>query len=162
MQISNLDEEKISLCWTLLQPSSQGSLSPIPFHGTRLSRLMEIRIAKMFAQGSGNSESSSRNHYQRLKPEYTIEWEYGSQQNVESRIHIMGRFIGLNISIYISQISIYTLSDLGVLSNLICSLSQAIQHNYSFKIFLQFWLARSTCIIHHNQLLMTNLEEFCV
>ena len=37
----------------------------------------------------------------------------------------MGRFIGLHISIYISQISIYTLSDLGVLSNLICSLSRA-------------------------------------
>ena len=26
---------------------------------------------------------------------------------------------------------------------------------YSFKIFPQFWLAYSTCIIHHNQLLMT-------
>ena len=26
---------------------------------------------------------------------------------------------------------------------------------YSFKIFSQFWLAKSTCIIHHNQLLMT-------
>ena len=26
---------------------------------------------------------------------------------------------------------------------------------YSFKIFPQFWLARRTCIIHHNQLLMT-------
>ena len=26
---------------------------------------------------------------------------------------------------------------------------------YSFKIFPQFWLAKSTCIIHHNQLLMT-------
>ena len=26
---------------------------------------------------------------------------------------------------------------------------------YSFKIFPQFWLAKSTRIIHHNQLLMT-------
>ena len=26
---------------------------------------------------------------------------------------------------------------------------------YSFKIFPQLWLAKSTCIIHHNQLLMT-------
>ena len=28
-------------------------------------------------------------------------------------------------------------------------------HYYSFKIFPQFWLAKSTRIIHHNQLLMT-------
>ena len=28
-------------------------------------------------------------------------------------------------------------------------------HYYSFKIFPQFWLARSTRVIHHNQLLMT-------
>ena len=28
---------------------------------------------------------------------------------------------------------------------------------YSFKIFPQFWLAKSTRIIHHNQLLMTKL-----
>ena len=28
-------------------------------------------------------------------------------------------------------------------------------HYCSFKIFPQFWLAKSTCIIHHNQLLMT-------
>ena len=27
---------------------------------------------------------------------------------------------------------------------------------YSFKIFTRFWLAKSTRIIHHNQLLMTN------
>ena len=27
--------------------------------------------------------------------------------------------------------------------------------NYSFKIFLRFWLAKSTRIIHHNQLLLT-------
>ena len=26
---------------------------------------------------------------------------------------------------------------------------------YSFKIFPRFWLAKSTCLIHHNQLLMT-------
>ena len=26
---------------------------------------------------------------------------------------------------------------------------------YSFKIFPQFWMAKSTCLIHHNQLLMT-------
>ena len=26
---------------------------------------------------------------------------------------------------------------------------------YSFKIFPGFWLAKSTCLIHHNQLLMT-------
>ena len=26
---------------------------------------------------------------------------------------------------------------------------------YSFKIFLHFWLAKSTCIIHHNQPLLT-------
>ena len=30
-----------------------------------------------------------------------------------------------------------------------------ILNYYSFKIFPQFWLAKSTCIIHHNQLLMT-------
>ena len=29
------------------------------------------------------------------------------------------------------------------------------KHYYSFKIFPQFWLAESTGIIHHNQLLMT-------
>ena len=29
------------------------------------------------------------------------------------------------------------------------------QYYYSFKIFPQFWLARSTRIIHHNQLMMT-------
>ena len=28
--------------------------------------------------------------------------------------------------------------------------------NYSFNIFPQFWLAKSTRVIHHNQLLMTN------
>ena len=28
-------------------------------------------------------------------------------------------------------------------------------HYYSFRIFSQFWLAKSTRIIHHNQLLMT-------
>ena len=28
-------------------------------------------------------------------------------------------------------------------------------HYYSVKIFLRFWLAKSTRIIHHNQLLMT-------
>ena len=31
----------------------------------------------------------------------------------------------------------------------------SLLHYYSFKLFLQFWLAKSTCIIHHNQLLMT-------
>ena len=30
---------------------------------------------------------------------------------------------------------------------------------YSFKIFPRFWLAKSTCIIHHNQLLMTKFER---
>ena len=30
---------------------------------------------------------------------------------------------------------------------------------YSFKIFPQFWLAKSTCIIHHNQLLMTKFGK---
>ena len=30
-------------------------------------------------------------------------------------------------------------------------------HYYSFKIFPQFWLAKSTRIIHHNQLQMTKL-----
>ena len=30
---------------------------------------------------------------------------------------------------------------------------------YSFKIFPQFWLAKSTPIIHHNQLLMTKFER---
>ena len=34
-------------------------------------------------------------------------------------------------------------------------LSCFILHYYSFKIFPRFWLAKSTCIIHHNQLLMT-------
>ena len=29
------------------------------------------------------------------------------------------------------------------------------KHYYSFKILPQFWLAKSTRIIHHNQLLMT-------
>ena len=33
--------------------------------------------------------------------------------------------------------------------------STFIYHYYSFKIFPQFWLAKSTRIIHHNQLLMT-------
>ena len=28
-------------------------------------------------------------------------------------------------------------------------------HYYSFKIFFRFWLAKSTLLIHHNQLLMT-------
>ena len=28
-------------------------------------------------------------------------------------------------------------------------------YNYSFKIFLRFWLAKRTRIIHHNQLLLT-------
>ena len=30
-----------------------------------------------------------------------------------------------------------------------------IGYYYSFKIFSQFWLAKSTCVIHHNKLLMT-------
>ena len=30
---------------------------------------------------------------------------------------------------------------------------------YSFKIFPQFWLAKSTRVIHHNQLLMTKSER---
>ena len=36
-----------------------------------------------------------------------------------------------------------------------------IAYYYSFKIFPHFWLAKTTCIIHHNQLLWPNLEEFC-
>ena len=50
-------------------------------------------------------------------------------------------------------ISIYTLSDLGVLSNLIGSLSLANEHYYSFKIFPRFGLVETTRIIH--QLLFT-------
>ena len=47
----------------------------------------------------------------------------------------------------------------GYLLNLFCSIwIVCFNHNYySFKIFPQFWLAKSTCIIHHNQLLMTKL-----
>ena len=30
---------------------------------------------------------------------------------------------------------------------------------YSFKIFPSFWLAKSTCIIHHNQLQMTKFRR---
>ena len=30
---------------------------------------------------------------------------------------------------------------------------------YSFKIFPRFWLVKSTRIIHHNQLLLTNFEK---
>ena len=32
---------------------------------------------------------------------------------------------------------------------------QLIKHYHSFKIFPRFWLAKSTCLIHRNQLLMT-------
>ena len=30
---------------------------------------------------------------------------------------------------------------------------------YSFKIFVRFWLAKSTSIIHHNQLLLTKFRR---
>ena len=42
--------------------------------------------------------------------------------------------------------------------HMLCQLSSWIAnkvHYYSFKIFSQFWLAKSTRTIHHNQLLMT-------
>ena len=47
-----------------------------------------------------------------------------------------------------------------LLSSLSLSLSSSLSllsfnYYYSFKIFPQFWLAKSTRIIHHNQLLMT-------
>ena len=32
-------------------------------------------------------------------------------------------------------------------------------HYHSFKIFPQFWLAKSTLVIHHNQLLMTKFRR---
>ena len=44
-------------------------------------------------------------------------------------------------------------------TNMAAVMSRANQqlslHYYSFKLFPQFWLAKSTRIIHHNQLLMT-------
>ena len=33
---------------------------------------------------------------------------------------------------------------------------------YSLTIFSRFTLAKSTCLVHHNQLLMTKFKEFCV
>ena len=34
-----------------------------------------------------------------------------------------------------------------------------IWHYYSFKIFSHFWLVKTTCIIHHNQLLFTKFGK---
>ena len=51
-------------------------------------------------------------------------------------------------------------SEISIILQMILSLFQktiiiANYYYYSFKIFPQFWLAKSTRIIHHNQLLMT-------
>ena len=43
------------------------------------------------------------------------------------------------------------------------TVSKIKTYYYSFKIFPQFWLAKSTRIIHHNQLLMTKFGRiFCL
>ena len=39
------------------------------------------------------------------------------------------------------------------------SFRTSITYYYSFKIFFRFWLVKTTCIIHHNQLLFTKFGK---